>query len=125
LPITIAHTRAETPDEMCTTVPPAKSSAPSFLSQPPSPQTQWASGSYTNVAQSSVNTMNAENFLRSAKAPVISAGVMIANIIWKIMNTEWGMVFEYASNGSPPTPRRPIQSSPPMMPPLSGPKASV
>ena len=28
---------ADTPEEMCTTVPPAKSSAPNFLSQPPSP----------------------------------------------------------------------------------------
>src|SRR5919109_3619749 len=34
LPIMIAQTSADTPDEMCTTVPPAKSSAPSFLSQP-------------------------------------------------------------------------------------------
>src|SRR5438128_6691311 len=51
LPITIAATRAEKPDEMWTTVPPAKSSAPSVLSQPPVPQTQWASGSYTRVAQ--------------------------------------------------------------------------
>jgi hypothetical protein len=41
----IAHTSADTPDEMCTTVPPAKSSAPFALSQPPSPHTQWASGS--------------------------------------------------------------------------------
>src|SRR5712664_1240780 len=35
---------AETPEEIWTTVPPAKSSAPSLCSQPPSPQTQWASG---------------------------------------------------------------------------------
>src|SRR3989442_15795220 len=45
LPISTAQTSADMPDEMWTTVPPAKSSAPSFLSQPPSPQTQWASGS--------------------------------------------------------------------------------
>src|SRR6058998_2190604 len=32
LPMTIAHTSADTPDEMWTTVPPAKSSAPSFFS---------------------------------------------------------------------------------------------
>ena len=38
--------------------------------------------------------------MRSAKAPVISAGVMMANIIWNSMKTWWGMVFEYASNGS-------------------------
>src|SRR5881397_4216288 len=45
LPIMIAQTSADTPDEMCTTVPPAKSSAPFVLSQPPSPHTQCASGS--------------------------------------------------------------------------------
>ena len=28
---------------------------------------------------------SAENFMRSAKAPTISAGVMIANVIWNIM----------------------------------------
>ena len=31
--------------------------------------------------------MKVENFFRSAKAPVMSAGVMTANIIWKSMNT--------------------------------------
>ncbi len=30
--------------------------------------------------------MNVENFFRSAKAPVINAGVITANIIWKSMN---------------------------------------
>ena len=45
-----------TPALMCTTVPPAKSSAPSFASQPPDPHTQWASGSYTNVAHRRMNT---------------------------------------------------------------------
>src|SRR3990172_9295145 len=94
LPIMIAQTSADTPEEMCTTVPPAKSSAPSFLSQPPSPQTQWASGSSTSVAHSTVKSRNAENFLRSANAPVMSAGVMIANIIWNSMNTWCGIVFE-------------------------------
>src|SRR5262245_47938990 len=45
LPTTMAHTRAETPELICTTVPPAKSSAPRVLSQPPFPQTQCANGS--------------------------------------------------------------------------------
>src|SRR5438034_5378454 len=49
----ISATSADTPALMCTTVPPAKSSAPSFASQPPEPHTQWASGSYTNVAHRS------------------------------------------------------------------------
>ena len=32
--------------------------------------------------------MTAENFMRSAMAPTISAGVMMANIIWNNMKTE-------------------------------------
>ncbi len=39
-----ATTSAETPELMWTTVPPAKSSAPSLYSQPSTDQTQWASG---------------------------------------------------------------------------------
>ena len=30
--------------------------------------------------------------MRSAKAPVISAGVMIAKVIWNITNTDSGIV---------------------------------
>jgi hypothetical protein len=77
------------------------------------------------VAHSKVKRRKAENFLRSAKVPVMSAGVMIANIIWKSMNAWCGMVLEYASNGSTPTPLSPIQSRPPMIPPLSGPNARL
>ena len=43
-PIRIATIRAETPELMWTTVPPAKSSAPSLYSQPSVDQTQWAIG---------------------------------------------------------------------------------
>jgi hypothetical protein len=32
-----------------------------------------------------MKTMKVENFLRSANAPVIRAGVMTANIIWNSM----------------------------------------
>ena len=39
-----------------------------------------------------MNTSIEENLMRSANAPVISAGVMIANIIWYIMKTDSGMV---------------------------------
>ena len=34
----------------------------------------------------------AENFMRSAKAPAISAGVMIAKVSWNIAYTVSGMV---------------------------------
>jgi hypothetical protein len=43
--------------------------------------TQWAIGEYTSSSHSPRNTAQAANFMRSATAPVISAGVMIANII--------------------------------------------
>ena len=43
-PIMRATTSADTPELMWTTVPPAKSSAPSLNSQPSTDQTQWASG---------------------------------------------------------------------------------
>ena len=39
-----------------------------------------------------MKTRNVENFFRSAKAPVISAGVITANIIWNSMNAWCGMV---------------------------------
>ena len=45
LPSTRAATRADTPAVMWTTVPPAKSSAPRSRSQPPTAQTQCATGS--------------------------------------------------------------------------------
>ena len=38
-----------------------------------------------------MNGTNAPNFHRSAVDPVISAGVMTANISWKITNTIGGM----------------------------------
>ena len=35
---------------------------------------------------------SAENFMRSAKAPQISAGVMMAKVIWNIEKTYSGIV---------------------------------
>ena len=37
-----------------------------------------------------MNHMKAENFMRSANAPAISAGVMIAKVIWKHMIDRFG-----------------------------------
>src|SRR6185436_13885886 len=48
LPTTMAATSAATPALTCTTVPPAKSSAPILASQPP-PHTQCAIGAYTTI----------------------------------------------------------------------------
>jgi len=91
-PTTSAATSADTPLETWTTVPPAKSRAPRVCSQPPVPQTQCAIGAYTSVDQSKVKTTNARNVMRSAIAPVMSAGVMTANMSWNTM---------YASCGTP------------------------
>ena len=43
----------------------------------------WASGKYDSVTQIGRKTSQAENFTRSAIAPLIRAAVMIANVIWK------------------------------------------
>ncbi len=52
----------------------------------------WAIGAYTRTSHTEMNTAYAENFRRSAVAPVISAGVMIANVIWNAQNSTNGMV---------------------------------
>src|SRR5215475_211121 len=85
LPMYSAQTRAETPEEMWTTVPPAKSRHGNFppnaaFNIPPLPQTMCASGAYTTKNQSVMNKTVPLNFMRSAVAPVISAGVITANI---------------------------------------------
>ncbi len=80
-----AHTSAETPEEMCTTVPPAKSRVGNLppsaaFRKPPLPHTMCASGAYTTRNHSTMNSTVPLNFIRSAVAPVISAGVITANI---------------------------------------------
>jgi hypothetical protein len=44
------------------------------------PHTICAIGAYTITDQNTMNTAIAPNFMRSAKAPLMSAGVMIANM---------------------------------------------
>jgi hypothetical protein len=44
------------------------------------------------VAHRSEKRRKAENRIRSANVPVISAGVMMANMSWKTMNAWWGIV---------------------------------
>ena len=91
VPSTSTTASAAMPALMCTTVPPAKSSAPRRNSQPAGENTQCATGAYTTSAQSPRNQTHAENFMRSAIAPVISAGVMTANIIWNAENDSGGI----------------------------------
>src|SRR5438093_5651622 len=68
-----AATSADTPALTWTTVPPAKSSAPIFCSQPPAPHTQWARGAYTSVDQRMRKARYARNRTRSTMAPDTSA----------------------------------------------------
>ena len=84
-----AQISADTPELMCTTVPPAKSSAPpaQYLAacslpyaKAPPPHTQWHNGQYTSSPHRIMNTTIVLNFIRSAKAPQIRAGVMMKNI---------------------------------------------
>src|SRR5580700_2794916 len=92
LPSTSAVARPAIPALICTTVPPAKSSTPLTASQPEGSQTQCAMGQYTTSDQMPMNQSIAENFMRSAKEPQISAGVIIAKVIWNIAYTVSGMV---------------------------------
>ena len=73
-----------------------------------------------------VKTTNAAKRLRSAKAPLMSAGVMAANIIWKVAKRTKGMVLPSA--GSMPTPlKKTYWSGSPTMPrpPTESPKARL
>ena len=70
----------------------------------------WQIGTYTRVSQPSTKSSSAEKRMRSAKAPTISAGVMIAKVIWKAKNSASGIVpFKVCG----PTPARKARSSPP------------
>ncbi len=53
---------------------------PVALSSPPTPHTMCAMGQYTKSDQRERKTAMLLNFMRSANAPVMSAGVMMANM---------------------------------------------
>ena len=55
--------------------------AASIASGPAQYHTMWAIGKYTKVTHSGINSAMAENFMRSAIAPTIRAGVMAAKVI--------------------------------------------
>ena len=93
LPRTSAAASAAMPALMCTTMPPAKSSAPSPpAAMPPLPQTQCATGIVHERRPQQAEHAEGGNLMRSAKAPMISPGVITANIIWKIMKSGCGIV---------------------------------
>ena len=58
-----------------------------------------------------MNQSMAENFMRSANAPRMRAGVITAKVIWKVMKTVSGMVPLIASTV---TPARNSLPNPPM-----------
>ncbi len=74
-----------------------------------------------NVDQSTTKSRKAENFMRSATAPTISAGVMMANISWNTMNVCSGMFSSGPAKWL--TPLRAHLLRFPKSPPTSGPKA--
>ncbi len=83
----------EAPEVISTGRPPAKSSAPSRSRiQPPGPHTQCVTGTYTRSVQSGTKTSHAENFVRSATAPLIRAAVTMAKVSWKVANRTVGTV---------------------------------
>ena len=109
LPITYAPTRPAMPALMCTTVPPAKSSAPHcqmrpalafvasttfaavYASGPAQNHTMCAIGQYENVNHSTENRSTAENLMRSANAPRMRHTVIAANVAWNATNTISGI----------------------------------
>ena len=83
-PITSARARAAKPEQISTTVPPAKSIMPICWAQPP-PHAQCASGQYTIVTQRSTNTINDVSLILSATADVTMVMVTAAKKSWNTM----------------------------------------
>ncbi len=106
--------RPEAPEVISTGRPPAKSRAPRwFRIQPPGPQVQCATGTYTSSAHSGTKTSQAPNFARSAMAPLIRATVTIAKVSWKVAKRTVGTV-PWTLSG--PRPAMPRWSRPPISP---------
>ena len=62
-----------------------------------------------------MNHIMAENFMRSAKAPAIRAGVMMAKVSWKHMKTVSGTVLARSCTLSSVRPAMKIRLRPPMI----------
>jgi hypothetical protein len=63
------------------------------------------------------NTITDQNFIRFAKAPHMSDGVIIAKAKWKEQNTYSGICDANSCAGSLPTPRNHTLSNDPTTPP--------
>lgn len=71
------------PEEMCTGVPPAKSSPPRTKDQPAGFHVQHAIGSYTSVDQMNTNTARGPRRKRSANAPHARIGLPFHQLLVK------------------------------------------
>ncbi len=123
-PSSRASARPLAPQLTSTTVPPAKSSAPSRCRiQPSGANTQCATGTYTSSVQTAVNATQEPNLARSAMAPLMSAAVMIAKVSWKVAKSTVGTCPVSEEGVIPAIPR---WSRPPIrpQPPASRPNAS-
>ena len=87
--------QAATPALMCTTVPPAKSSTPACRAKPP-PQTQCATGRRRTSPTAPMNHSMRRELHALGEGAAISAGVMMAKVIWNIMKTFSGIVLAKA-----------------------------
>jgi hypothetical protein len=85
-------------------------------SQPPGAQTQWATGAYTTRLHSTTKSTKAFVRTRSTRAPEMRAGVITANMPWKSMNAECGMVAASEGSGASPTPLSRTHLNPPRRP---------
>ena len=120
LPAIRQRTRPVRPDEMCTTSPPAKSSAPikSPTRLPSPPHTMCARGGYTSTVHATRNAHTAPNFMRPATAPVIMAVVIMQNAIWNTTSIIAGYASWLSAAGVSPvmlptSPASPSWSNPP------------
>ena len=92
MPITSAAASAANPALTWTTVPPAKFRTPSLNNQPFGDQIMRTSGPWISISHSAVKARKDENYIRSAKAPTINAGVITANMHWTITKDRWGIL---------------------------------
>ena len=80
----------------------------------------WAMGKYTSSNQATRNSKYALKVTRLAKAPVMSAGVIWANIIWYATNTTSGIVGEPGNGVVGSIFRKNARLKLPTIPPISG-----
>jgi hypothetical protein len=76
----------------------------------------WATGRYEKVNHSTRKRSTAENFMRSAKAPTMRAGVIAAKVSWNTTKASSGITtpwLKVSTAESGLTPARNIFESPP------------